>query len=383
MDILDLSSWDGPRLFINQGAAGGFTFTDETLARGLPAGTDDPSLVRGFGDVLAFDADRDRDLDLFFPEMFSAKPALLQNDGTGHFTEVTSQWMPRPSHGAVGAAAADFDGDGWPDLFEGDMHSDMWISWMWSFSDVDPGVRYLDQYGPLGLGPGDNAEGPLFGNTLWLSEGGSPWQEAALPWGAETFNPWGGLAADFDGDTDLDLFVASGMSNPFEYFPSVMLDNRDDHFEEVQKLVGIDPLPWGNTDPDTLVMGAPLQASLRGSALADFDEDGDPDLAVVSWHDGVRLLRVDRPEDHHWLSVRLLGAAPHDPFGTEVELVAGDQRQVRWMEGSRGYLSQSSRLVHFGLGNASEIDSVTVRWLDGTETVVENPAVDGILEIAQ
>jgi hypothetical protein len=379
MDIMDYSVSEGPRLLINQGAGGGFAFTDETLERGLPAPSSDPEAVRGFGDVVPFDLDRDRDLDLVFPEMFAGRTALLQNDGSGHFTEITSQWLPQPSHGASGATVADLDGDGWPDLFESDMHSDMWVAWVLDFDEIEPELRYLDQYGPGGQGPGDNPTGPLFGNTLWLSAGAPLWEEHALDWGAETFNPWGGLPADFDNDGDVDVFVPSGMSNPFSYFPSVMLDNRGDHFAQVQTEVGIDPLPWGNIDPNYTVNGVPLNASLRGSATADFDEDGDLDLALVSWRDGVHLLRTDILPEHHWLQVHLLDS---DPYGAELELTAGDKHLVRWMEGSRGYLSQSTQMVHFGLGETETIDSLTVRWPDGTETVVDQPVVDTVIEVA-
>ena len=70
-------------------------------------------------------------------------------------------------------------------------------------------------------------------------------------------------------------------------------------------------------------------------------------------------------------------------LGAEVEVVSGGVTRVRWMQAGRGYLSQSSRLVHVGLGEEKEIESVSVRWPDGTTTVVQHPRADRRLLVEQ
>src|SRR5439155_17797800 len=96
----------------------------------------------GLGDVLATDLDRDGHVDLVLTEMFNGRSKALRNDGTGHFTDVTSIVMPQASFGAASAAVADFDGDGDLDVYLVDMHSDMWVQDGMSFDGIDPSVRY-------------------------------------------------------------------------------------------------------------------------------------------------------------------------------------------------------------------------------------------------
>ncbi len=381
-DLFTVSGSDPSALYINGGPAAGWTFTEEGAARGLPPGSADPEAARGFGDVLVLDFDRDGDPDLLLPEMFRGKSALLENDGTGRFSDVTASRIPRPSFGASGAAADDFDGDGWPDVLMADMHSDMWAPTDLPFTSIDAGVRYDSHHGPHG-GTGDNPSGPLFGNTLWMSAGGGTFTEEDLVRGSETFNPWGALADDFDNDGRVDVFVPSGMSNPWPYYPDVLLWNGGDRFVQRQDEVGL-ALPHGQrTDPSILVNGNPLVRSTRGTAAADFDEDGDLDLVCYGWRNRAMLWRNDLPRGNHWIDVDLRGRAPRDPFGAEVEVVAGGAARVRWMQAGRGYLSQSSRLVHVGLGKEREVESVTVRWPDGTSTVVQRPRADRRLVVEQ
>jgi hypothetical protein len=381
-DLFHVAGSDPSALFVNGGAAAGFAFTEEAAARGIPLGGPLPEDARGFGDVLVLDYNRDGGPDLFFPEMFRGKSALLENDGTGHYTDVTAARIPQPSYGSSSAAAEDFDGDGWPDLFMTDMHSDMWIPVNVDYSALDTGVRYMSDHGPH-LGVGDNPTGPLFGNSLWISRGGGAFDESDLAWGAETFNPWGVLADDFDNDGLVDAFVPSGMSNPWPYFPDVFLQNAGGRFVQRQDDLGLAVPPGRQAYGGILVGGRPLVRSTRGCASADFDEDGDLDIVGFAWGWRAVLWRNDLPRGRHWIGVDLRGAAPKDPYGAEVEVEAGGKTLVRWMPSSRGYLSQSDRRIHFGLGDARVVDAVSVRWPDGTRTRVERPAADRVLVVTR
>ncbi len=382
LDLFTVAGSDPSALLINGGAGSGWTFVDEAAARGLPPGAPDGAEARGFGDVAAFDYDRDGDVDLLLPEMFRGKTALLENDGAGRFTDVTALRIPQPSFGSSNAAAEDFNGDGRPDLLMTDMHSDMWAAVDRPITSLETGVRYLGDHGPHS-GTGDNPTGPLFGNSLWMGRADGGFDEAGPAWGAETFNPWGALTADFNNDGRVDVFIPSGMSNPWAYYPDVLLENVGDRFLQRQKDLGLDPPPGGEIDSDILVDGYPLVHSTRGSAVADFDEDGDLDIVCCTWRSRPLLWRNDLPRGARWIDVDLRGAAPRDPFGAEVEVVAGATTQVRWMQSSRGYLSQSTRLVHVGLGEERRVDSISVRWPDGTRTRIEHPRVNRTLVVRQ
>ena len=372
---------DPSSLFINGGPGVGFHFRDEAAARGIPLGDKHDVGARGFSDATTVDFDRDGNPDLVMSEMFFGRTAVLHNDGNGYFTEVTSRLKIRPSYGPATVTAADYDNNGWPDLYMTDMHSDMWSTTPHlDPTTYDPAARYRSQIGPA-AGTGDNATGPLFGNSLWLGADGASFGEADLSWQAETFQPWGHVPADFDNDGNVDVFIASGMSNSYDYFPNMMLANVGGHFEQVEKDVGLDPPPNKAIDPDIRVLGQPYVSAARAAATGDLDENGTVDLVVVTWNNRVNVFRDDLPAGNHWLEVNLTASAPRDPFGAFVEVRGGGRTFTRWMQGAGGYLSQSSRWVHFGLGATEKIDSVTVRWPDGA-TSVAGAAVDSRITIA-
>ena len=373
---------DPSSLFINGGPQKAWAFSDEARARGIPMGGAGAE-TRGFSDAIAVDYDRDGNLDLVASEMFAGRAAVLHNDGTGNFTEVTADLKIRPSYGPACVTAADYDNNGWPDLFMTDMHSDMWSKT--PFIDpgsFDPAVRYQDSSGPVAP-VGDNPTGPIYGNSLWMNAGGKTFEDQDLAWHAETFQPWGNMPADFNNDGKVDVFISSGMSNPFNYWTNVFLVNKGDHFEQIQDKIGLDPPPNKTVDPDIRVQGQPYVSSSRTAAIGDFDENGTMDMVVLNWNNKANIFRNYLPEGAHWLEVNLVGTKPLDPYGAFVEVKAGGQTLTRWMQGAGGYLSQSTRWIHFGLGAMTQIDSITVKWTDGTTTAVDKPMVDTRITVTQ
>ncbi len=202
-----------------------------------------------------------------------------------------------------------------------------------------------------------------------------------MAWHAETFQPWGHQPADFDNDGDPDVYVAAGMSNPYLYTPSLFLLNDGAQFTQMQTQLGLDPPADGAVDATQKVQGQPYIASARTAAVMDWDEDGDLDLVVLTWNHRVHLLRNDLPAGRHWLDVAVDGKAPRDPYGAWIDVFAGGYAWSRSVDGQRGYLSQSSHRVHFGLGNVAAVSRVLVHWPDGTSSEVLNPAVDSRITV--
>jgi hypothetical protein len=128
----------------------------------------------------------------------------------------------------------------------------------------------------------------------------------------------------------------------------------------------------GGKFEDVSAMAGPAmayRASSRGAAFADFDNDGDVDVLIMNMHEGPSLLRNDSASGNGWLQVLLPSA------GAVVTLEAGGRKQTQTVLSQSSFLSYNGRRLHFGLGKAERVDSLTVAWPSGR---TERFAVDGI-----
>jgi len=377
--------WDDNVLFRNDGDG---TFTDVTRESGL-------SGTRWSGDVAAFDYDEDGDLDLLVTNMFGLSQ-LYRNDGRGHFGDVTREALRRTSMGAVGCKVFDFDNDGRLDILIVDMHSDMWIK-MNDKIVVQPTRKFANFLGP-GLGI-DLASKKieealadqlsldfatlLFGNSLFHNDGAGRFSEVSDVAGMETWWPWGIAVGDFDGDGDEDAFLPSGMGYPWFYWPSsLMRNNGDGTFTDRAAEEGIEPPADQQYLPERI--GGKLAArSSRSAATADFDGDGRLDLMVNNFNGPPYYFKNQFPP-RHYVAFRLRGTkSNHDAIGAVVKLFIGPRVMVRQVHAAGGYLSQSSKSLHFGLGEDDRIDRAEIRWPSGALQVIESPAVDRLDEIVE
>jgi len=168
---------------------------------------------------------------------------------------------------------------------------------------------------------------------------------------------------DYDNDGRLDLLIANGHIEPDiakiqksqEYAQPVQLywntGNAECYFEPVTSKQAGDDL---------------FKPSVgRGSAFADFDGDGDLDVVIASNGGEARLLRNDAPKTNHWVRLDLRGDGTktnRSAIGASLTIQIGDKTMQRQVTGGRGYLSQSELIVTVGLGAATKIDKLTVRW---------------------
>jgi hypothetical protein len=370
------------------------TFTDVTSESGLSG--------KGWsGDVAAFDFDEDGHLDLLVTNMFGASQ-LYRNDGRGHFEDVTRDTLGKTSMGAIGAKAFDFNNDGRLDLFLTDMHSDMWIGFDGDEKHlVDPGKKFGSIAGPdeapetsqrqfmrtletrfhdeLGI----DFDDLLFGNCLFRNEGGARFTEVSDAAGMETFWPWGIAVGDFNNDGYEDVFVPSGMGYPFFYWPnSLMLNNGDGTFTDRAEQEGIEPPREGPLLSEQ-IRGRDSPRSSRCAATADFDGDGRLDLMVNNINDRPYYFK-NRFLPRHYVAFRLQGTRSNrDAIGAVVKVYHSQGIMTREVHCTGGYLSQSSKTLHFGLGDADAIERVEVRWPSGEQQVLPLPMVDALNEITE
>jgi len=375
-----------PNLFYRNNGDG--TFADATAESGLAG--------RGWHcDVIVLDYDGDGAQDVFVTSMFGST-SLFKGDGRGRFTDVTRTALSVVSYGALGAAAFDYDGDGRLDLFVADMHSDMWVPPDFDTKLVEEAVKYPMPYGPLfklkmissrqademAQALRHDTTQPVFGNTLYRNKGDGAFEDVSGRAGAETFQPWGVVVADFRNAGDEDVFIPSGMGHPFFVWPNRYLLNAGGRFVERAQDAGLDPPPGGPWLGER-VAGKPAARSSRAAATSDFDGDGRVDLVVNNFNDRAWLY-MNRTPARRWIALRLRGTRSNrDAIGAFVTLHAGGKTLVRQVTSTGGYLSQSSKTLHFGLGDAATVESCEIRWPSGAVQKVDGLQPDRLHDVEE
>ncbi len=392
---LFITGWDRNTLYRNNGDG---TFTDVTKEAGLLNAH--PRFASGCTWV---DYDRDGKLDLFVSSYLTfdidsvpragqsnscseklfcgprglpyGRHSLYHNNGDGTFTEVTGKAGIGKTPGGYGltAVAADFDNDGWPDIY---VACDSTPSLMFrnnhdgTFTEqgLETGVALSDDgmvQAGMGVGVGDlRLQGTLdiikthfSGDTpaVYLNDGKGNFRDGTLRsgLGVETrFIDWGVGVADLDNDGNPDIFFVTGGIYPElrdEYdTPRLVFRNLGNgRFEEL----------LGQAGP-----GVDAAHSSRGCAFGDFDNDGDVDIVIVNHNEPPSLLRNDVDPANHWLKFKLTGVQSNrSAIGARVTVRYGDKIQAQEVLSQSSYLSMNDSRLHFGLG-AAEVADVEIRW---------------------
>ena len=317
---------------------------------------------------------------------------LYRNNGNGTFTDVSGpSGISRVKPGyALTAAASDFDGDGWPDIYVAcDSTPSLFLhnnhDGTFTEQGLERGVSLSEdgqEQAGMGLGIGDaHGDGYLDifkthfrGDTqvLYRNNGKGFFRDATIRagLGVETrYVAWGAAIVDLDNDGLPDIFVTTGM-----VYPEVERKMRD--------------IPWktpsllfrnlGNGRFEELLgeagPGVAEIHSSRGAAFGDFDNDGDIDVLIVNLNEPPSLLRNDSTGTNHWLKVLLVGTESNrSAIGAQVVATYGEHKQAQAVLAQSSYLSVNDRRLHFGLGEVTTAD-LEIRWPNGKrETLAKVP----------
>lgn len=379
-------------LYRNQGDG---TFKDVTEKAGLKG-------VGWSSQCVAFDFDGDGYMDLFVTCMVG-RCQLYRNHHDGTFTDVTLKVLGKTPWGALGCKLLDINNDGRLDLYVVDMHSDMWMGLDTDHRSLEFALgsgsrKFSTRLGPFGesLTPAAaerekdfastmnyKPDEVLYGNAFYLNEGGGKFKEISDRAGLETFWPWGIATGDFDNDGNEDIFLPAGMGYPYYYWPNSLLSIQPDGtFRNRATEVGIEPPARGKFLPN-LVGGRQAPRSSRSAAVADFDRDGLLELVVNNFNDQPYFFKNHFPR-RNYVGFRLRGTkANRDAIGAVVRLYQGEKVMTRQVEAAGGYLAQSSRTVHFGLGDRAELDRVEITWPGGVRQRLDSVTANTVHDVIE
>ena len=340
------------------------------------------------------------------PRSYAGTPDVLyRNNGDGTFTNVANTaGLVNPSEGrGMAAIAFDYDNDRYPDIYVANDTSRNFLyhnNGDGTFTDVGLflGVGYDENgiaEGSMGVDCGDyNHDGLLDiivansekatlyklhdpGNDgFYFTEATveSKLQQPTLP--MVGFSP---LFLDYDNDAFLDIFSANG-------HPQAVIEQLTDY----EKYAQPDQLFHNNGDGTfsdvSQTSGAYFSEELvgRAAASADYDNDGDVDIVIMNSNQHAILLKNEGGNRNNWINIRLVGKYNNrDGIGSKVIVNAGDVRQIAEVKSGSSYASGSDLRLLFGLGDAERIESIQVKWQNGSEQNLENVGINQLLTIIE
>jgi len=337
------------------------------------------------------------------PTFYQPLPnTLYRNNGDGTFTDVSEETgiSKYPGKG-MGVAIADFDGDGYPDIFVANDKSPSFLFHNLQgkrFEEIGTtaGVAYSNDGKALsGMGADfrdvNNDGRPDIWYTaleketfpLFLNHGEEVFDDvtlrSGLGWETMAMSGWSNGIFDFDNDGWKDLFVARGhvldnsqeiLSWPYKQPNSIFRNLGNGKFENVSTTAGAD---------------FQIPAVHRGAAFADFDNDGRVDAVVTVLNGPVQLFHNVTQNGNHWILLQLRGTKSNRMgLGARIRLTMEDgSRQYNHATTSVGYASSSDSRVHFGLGKSKLVHEIEVVWPSGIRQVLHNVQGDRVVIVQE
>ena len=358
----------------------------------------------GLGVAIA-DLNNDGWPDIYVSNDYQGKDLLYMNNGNGTFSETGEESLGHMSYASMGNNMADFNNDGWFDIFTLDMMAEDNYGIKTSLGSMDPG-RFYDQvnnglhyqymYNTLQMNNGVFSDNqiPVFSDIAQISG------ISSTGWS------WAPLVFDMDNDGFQDLFVSNGIKRDF-------VNNDYNFYAEIRQKEIVET---GNVDKNEYITSVLKRMPNRkesnyfyknmgdltfkkmnqqwaneiltcsnGAAYADFDNDGDMDIILNNSDSESFIYRNTARENRlgNYLQFQFEGPE-NNPNGIGARIMVRQRDQIQMQDQflSRGFQSSVSPILHFGLGAVESLPEVTVIWPDGKKQVIENVKSNQVITLS-
>lgn len=376
----------GVKLFQNTG----YHFKEKTASSGII----NNSLSFGLGVSIA-DVNNDTWPDIYLSNDYMAPDFLYINNKNGTFTDHLGEMIGYTSEFSMGNDIADFNNDGWNDIYTLDMVPED-NRRQKLLSSID-NYEFFELRNKVGLHP------QFMRNMLHLNNGNNSFSEIAQLSGVSNTDwSWAPLFADFDNDGWKDLFVANGFVHDYTNldFLKYMGDYLRQNNYKVQNQYLLElALKAPSSDVVNYVFrnngdltfknmsaawGIDKPSNSNGAAYADLDNDGDLDLVVNNTKQTAAIFRNDANKitGNHYLRLNLKGENKNTlAIGARILVYCDSVMQTVEQIVSRGFQSSVSPVLHVGLGKSIQVDSLRIVWPSGKTQLLQNVAGDSLLQL--
>ena len=389
----------GDKLYRNEATAGGAPrFVEVSALAGIR------SNALGFGLGLAVsDLNHDGWPDIFVGNDYVEEDYVYLNNQDGTFREAGKEMMGHFSFSTMGCDIADVNNDTWPDVFTLDMlpadnERQKLLAWPdnWTvqLSMLDNGFHWQNMRNMLHINQGAAAGQP--GKALFKSPQPSFSEVGQLAGVSNTDWSWGGLLADLDNDGYKDIFVSNGYVRDYTNldFIKYYADQQMGRGGRTSLLRHMEQMPATPTHHFIFKNNGDLTFTDKveewgfskttiacGSAYADLDNDGDLDLITNNTNEaaGIYQNTQQQKQSRAYLAVQLGQSA--QVLGAKVLVYT--KAQTQWQENypTRGFESSSAGALHFGLGEATAVDSLRVIWPNGRSQLLTSSPVNRVVNL--
>lgn len=359
------------------------------------AGISSSELTYGLGIGIS-DINNDGWPDFYISNDYTVPDYLYINNQDGTFTDKLQECLGHNSQFSMGNDIADINNDGWQDIVTLDMlpednHRQKLLLAPDNYAKFDLNLRtgFYYQY---------------MRNMLQLNNGNETFSEIGQLTGiSNTDWSWAALLADYDNDGWKDLYVTNGYFRDYtnldfikymdDYVKAKGRLNREDVLDIISHMPASNVVNYIYANKDgkkftneTKSWGMNRSSNSNGAAYADLDNDGDLDIIVNNINQPAFIYQNEsgKNPDNHFLQIKLQGNDKNsNGLGAKVAITCNGKKQFIEQAVARGYLSAISPVLHFGLGEAQQVDTLTITWPRGKQQVLTNVKANQVITLSE